>query len=273
MQIMKKALFILTFLLSIVVLSAQNNVYELGDITIINYGDGRLLFRENNESKTPLNGNHRIINGITSEYILSEFKDGMYNGKYQLFRYNKLTEEGEYKEGWKNGLYKEYYSEGKLKKETPYTDGKLNGVVKNYYTDGNLEKEKEYKMSIEDGIETRYDYKTREKTIDRRYKDGKLDGFQRAIIISNTGNYTQISYYEKGNPIGKFSEIYLDGTIKTLGSYNSFSNKDGEWIIRNPFENKGKKQIYSDGKLIKEEDIKNFEKFQKKQKLQIIGVN
>lgn len=62
--------------------AAQETVYQVSEVSVINYGDGRLLFRQFNEKKDPLNGQHRIIDGYRSEYVLAEFKDGMYNGSY-----------------------------------------------------------------------------------------------------------------------------------------------------------------------------------------------
>ena len=63
--------------------------YQIEKVSVINYGDGRLLFRTNDEKEEPLNGKHRIIDGYHSEYVLAEFKDGMYHGDYQHFKYNK----------------------------------------------------------------------------------------------------------------------------------------------------------------------------------------
>lgn len=87
-------------------------VYQVDELSVINYGDGRLLFRQYDKDNTPLNGSHRIIDGYRSEYILAEFKDGMYNGDYKYFKNNRLKEEETYKEGRKDGVYKEYYSDG-----------------------------------------------------------------------------------------------------------------------------------------------------------------
>ena len=43
--------------------AAQEKIHQVDEITVINYGDGRLLFREANPDKTPLQGEHRIIDG------------------------------------------------------------------------------------------------------------------------------------------------------------------------------------------------------------------
>ena len=249
---------------------AQEKVYQVDELSVINYGDGRLLFRQYDKDNTPLNGSHRIIDGYRSEYILAEFKDGMYNGDYKYFKNNRLKEEGTYKEGRKDGVYKEYYSDGvALKKEAPSKEGKLNGIVKTYYTNGKLETEKGYAMSIEDGVERDYDYESGEITTNRNYKNGVLHGSQIAHYGSNIGDFIQRVTYENGKMTGSFSEIFTDGTIKKTGKYNKDGEKDGEWLERDDFPNdkgkfSGKRTLYKDGEIIKEEIIKDFVKFQQK---------
>ena len=243
---------------------------QVDELSVINYGDGRLLFRQYDKDNTPLNGSHRIIDGYRSEYILAEFKDGMYNGDYKYFKNNRLKEEGTYKEGRKDGVYKEYYSDGvALKKEAPFKEGKLNGIVKTYYTNGKLETEKGYAMSIEDGVERDYDYESGEITTNRNYKNGVLHGSQIAHYGSNIGDFIQRVTYENGKMTGSFSEIFTDGTIKKTGKYNKDGEKDGEWLERDDFPNdkgkfSGKRTLYKDGEIIKEEIIKDFVKFQQK---------
>lgn len=113
---MKKQLFILLFFGAMAqILPAQEAVYQVDEITVINYGDGRLLFRKQGESKEPLGGVHRIIDGYHSEYLIAGFKNGMYDGKYQHFKRNNLWEESTYKDGRLHGVWKEYYSDGKVK--------------------------------------------------------------------------------------------------------------------------------------------------------------
>lgn len=268
---MKKLFLALLLSVSFSLAEAQESIYQVDEVSVINYGDGRLLFRRINEDKTPLNGENRIIDGYRSEYILSGFKNGMYDGKYQYFKNNKLKEEGIYKDGRKDGLYKEYYSDGvKVKKETPYKEGKLNGVVKSYYTNGKLEKEKGYAMSVEDGVERLYDYESGKMTTDKNYKSGKLHGKQRFLTVSNIGNFITNATYEEGRLTGDYSVMFTDGTIKEKGTYNKNGRKEGEWLVRNSFrtENKdkfaGKRIVYKDGEVVSEEDISNFQKYEKK---------
>ena len=51
-----------------------------------------------------------IIDGYHSAYILASFKDGFYDGKYEEHLDNILINEGVYKDGRKNGLFKIYLS-------------------------------------------------------------------------------------------------------------------------------------------------------------------
>ena len=57
-------------------MAAQEKVYQIDEVSVINYGDGRLLFRQLNDDKTPLQGEHRIIDGYHSEYLLATLKTG-----------------------------------------------------------------------------------------------------------------------------------------------------------------------------------------------------
>ena len=55
--------------------------FSVGEITVINVGDGRLLFRAR-EDNAPLQGEHRIIDGRQTEYTLAQFKDGKQTRHY-----------------------------------------------------------------------------------------------------------------------------------------------------------------------------------------------
>ena len=49
--------------------------YKIDQVSVVNVGDGRLLFQELKTEKA-LNGEHRIIDGYHSAYVLASFKDG-----------------------------------------------------------------------------------------------------------------------------------------------------------------------------------------------------
>lgn len=266
---MKRLIISLLFGLMTLMGLAQEIVYQIDDVSVINYGDGRLLFRQFNEQKTPLNGQHRIIDGYHSECIVAEFTDGMYNGAFQHLKNNKLKEDGTYKEGRKNGIFKEYNYDGvSVKKETPYKDGKLNGIVTTYYTNGKPDKEKEYAMSVEHGIDRSYDYQTGNVS-ERNYKDGRQHGSQVIYYSSNIGDFVERSTYDNGKKVGYYSETFTDGTIKKQGQYNSEGKKYGKWLERDSFSAKdndkfsGRLIIYKNDEIVELEIIKDFAKFQR----------
>lgn len=230
-QTMKRAFFTFLAAISLLVATAQEKVYEIGEVGVINYGDGRKLFRQKNDEQTPLQGQHRLIDGYHSEYILASFKDGMYDGKYQHFKREALIEEANYKEGRLDGIRKEFYGDGEsLKSETTFVNGKLNGVRKTYSQNGKVETEKEYKMGIEDGFDKRYHYETGELTLDTYYKEGKPYGTWVEHMMSNVGDFTRTSSYKNGLMDGKYSEIWATGKPRKVGYYKE-GKKDGVWTI------------------------------------------
>lgn len=220
---MKKIMLLLLFGVMVLTSTAQEKVYQIEEITVINYGDGRMLFRLNNEEKLPLNGSHRLIDGYRSEYILADFKDGMYHGNYQHFKENKLLEECRYKEGNRDGLYKRYYGDGEtVQSERTYIGGKVDGVSRTYHSNGKVETEKVYKLGIEDGYDRRYG-SDGTLTLDECYKDGKRDGKWTEHLSGNVGDVTRISFYKNGLPDGQWSETWKDGKPRSKSSY-----KDGK---------------------------------------------
>ena len=57
----------------------------------------------------------------------AEFKEGMFDGKYQEYSHNALRREGSYKEGRKNGLFREYVG-GALTQEYTFRNDTLDGA-------------------------------------------------------------------------------------------------------------------------------------------------
>ena len=230
----------LAAIFNVVPASAQNEI-KIENITAVNVGDGRILFREL-ENETPLNGQHRLIHGLRSEYIEAGFTDGFYNGSYEHHKNNVLVEKGTYKNGIKHGVFTEYYSDGTtVKEETPITDGKVDGVVKSFYTDGSLEQEKGYKAGKEHGPERYREHGAEKPSIDRNFFEGVPDGRQYAEISSNGGDYIEVRQFDKGTPTGEFLQTWAEsGDVKKRGSYKN-GGMDGVWV-----------EIRRDGKIVSE---------------------
>ena len=200
--------------------------YPIDCVTAINMGDGRILHRDLKTEK-PLNGDHRIIDGYHSAYIQADFKDGLYNGKYAKYEYNKLKCEGTYKEGWKDGTFRTFYDSGKIKEEKSYREGKLDGPHRTYYTDGKVEMEKNYRKGKQEGKEVYYEW---DGTLRREhnYRNGVQVGKQYSFI-KGTHEYYETSYYnDQGLLNGDFIQMFTFGQPYTTGHYTN-GQKDGVW--------------------------------------------
>lgn len=200
--------------------------YPIDRISVINMGDGRFLHRDL-ENQKPIDGEHRIIDGYHSAYILADFKDGLYNGKYAEYEYNKLKCEGKYQEGWKNGTFKMYDSEGRVKEEKSYRNGKLDGPHRMYYTDGKIQMEKNYREGKQDGKELYYEW---DGTLRREhhYRNGKQVGKQYSFL-KGTYELKETCYYnEDGLLDGDFVQMYTFGQPRVTGHYAN-GKKDGVW--------------------------------------------
>ena len=159
---MKTNLLITTIAICMISVSSYaQKEYQIEKVSVINYGDGRLLFRTNDDKEEPLNGKHRIIDGYHSEYILAEFKDGMYHGEYQHFKRSNLLEFAIYKEGRRHGVTKRYFADGEtVENESYFKEGKPDGIFKTYHHTGKLISEKGYKDGLEHGIDRAYNAET-----------------------------------------------------------------------------------------------------------------
>ena len=161
--------------------------------------NGRLISVENYE-KGLKNGQtilYNFVHNVLAEEKI-DYKNGMINGKHQLFGPNgKLILIEEYKadklEGtreifFSNGapssreLYKNgklegprqlYYENGQLLYEEYYVDGKLHGQRKGYFADGALYLQENYVNGLLEGKRVLF-HKNGQINIQENYKEGKL---------------------------------------------------------------------------------------------------
>jgi antitoxin component YwqK of YwqJK toxin-antitoxin module len=209
-------------------LPTQSRETLMSDIEIVNLGDGKYFVRTR-QGQQALNGEYKIIDGVHSAYVQMSFKEGLYDGKYQLFVNTRIKEEGFYIDGFKEKLFKEYFSDGTtLKSETPYTRGKINGLVRAYFNNGKIEQEKGYKDGIEHGIEKRYNFDTGACETSCQYQNGKLQG-EEVRQMTGTNNYSETKNYEKGILHGAYSCTFLNGKPYKKGAYIE-GKKTGQWI-------------------------------------------
>ena len=161
--------------------------------------------------------NYKIFSG---KYIIFSSKDKNI-GKEYIRKGDILFYEGEYLNGKKNGLGKEYYEDGCLKFEGEYIKGKKEEKGIEYYNEGKIEFDGEYKN-------------------DRKYNGQIYDRLTETFreIKNGTGYIQELNEYGEikfeGECIntkrnGKGKEYYYDGNLKFEGEYlNDEKNGKGK---------------------------------------------
>lgn len=160
-------------------------------------------------------------------------------------------------ENQKDGLWLEFYDDGKFRKEENYSNGLLDGYVREYDRNGNIKLVLYYKegrlidnnnVSNADSetmpvdIRNIYDkngnllesgpYKNNIPVgLHRFYKEGKIVN---SVIYDNNGKkMSEGIVNEKGERVGTWKNFYPDGKLQSEGNY--FSNsRNGQWKFYYP---------------------------------------
>jgi antitoxin component YwqK of YwqJK toxin-antitoxin module len=207
---------------------AQEEGVKIQWVERIPMGDGTMVYRYVTGDKKHLEGECRLAVN-EREYIVADFKDGLPDGKWETYRYNKLYEKRSYKKGKIDGNVTTYGSDGKtVIAESTSSSGKRNGRYATYYSNGTLSKEQEFKEGKEHGYLRTYDQDGSSKW-DCYYEDGKMHGQQTQLFFSNVGNYVKTSNYEHGVLVGDYAEYYEKGALKEKGQYDKNGKKTGVW--------------------------------------------
>jgi len=120
-------------------------------------------------------------------------------GRGEVYKLNTKIKifEGQYLNGERNGLGKEYYDNGKLKFEGEYLKGKRNGKGKEFYDNDKLEFEKEYfidkrkRRGYEENLSVNnLEFKEEENSL----KSIEFDEYCNYIIKSNSYSKGDIEY-------------------------------------------------------------------------------
>jgi antitoxin component YwqK of YwqJK toxin-antitoxin module len=226
-------------------LFAQSEI-QLKDIECYNLGDGRYYCRYM-VSEKPVQGNARIIDGRTTQYIDATFSDGIPHGSWKTYRYNKLVEEFNYNNGILDGVSKKYYPDGSVKEVRNYANGKPHGKFTDYNAKGRVEREINFKNGKQDGPEIMYDSegKVRSRT---NYTAGKTTGAK----VQEFDDYTLTANYDgNGELDGKYSEIFNNGNVKRKGKY-IHGKKEGVWETGRKDGKKMTTEEYEAGDKVKE---------------------
>ncbi len=207
-------------------MKAQDEI-QIRSVEMIPMGDGTNTYRDF-ATKKHLEGAHRIIFD-DSEYVVANFKNGLPDGSWEKYRYNKLKEKSTYLDGRLTGTKIEYFSDGvTVFKEFHLKNGKLDGRLVEYYTDGQICKDEMYKEGVEHGAQKKFD-QTGKLTSDRFFQNGKAEGKQMIIWSSNIGDFITYSNCVNGLRHGEYVETFLSGSIRKKGVYKN-GEEDGVWI-------------------------------------------
>ena len=100
------------------------------------------------------------------------------NGKHtEYYDDGQKKEEGNYKDGEKQGLWTTWYENGQKKAEINYKDGKLNGLSTDWYENGQERSEGNYKDGEANGLMTGW-HPNGQKWKEISLKDGKPHGLE-----------------------------------------------------------------------------------------------
>ncbi len=147
-------------------------------------------------------------------YRKAEKNGELYHGKYeQYFKNGKISQEGIYENGYRTGIWKYYFFDGKIYLILEYKTSPVNEKIF-------------YPNSI---------YGNENGNYKRFYPDGQLE---------EEGTYLAGKYH------GKRIQYYRNGNIRMIGYYNQ-GIKKGEWIIFNSAKKVIRKEIYKNNQLIK----------------------
>ncbi|MFC2111846.1 toxin-antitoxin system YwqK family antitoxin [Bacteroidota bacterium] len=185
--------------------------------------------------------------GISREYnsegtiqSLKYFHDGYLTDKEEI---NRLDQNG-----YKQGVWKEFYPDRKLKTERSYRDNVLDGLYKEFNEKGNLVMVMKYEkgqvvaenISDEESIEIRNEYDDRNRLvksgpfrqnipvgIHREYdQDGKITN---ARTYDNIGRMIAEGLVdEEGKKQGRWMDYYPEGEKKSEGLYTN-NYRTGKW--------------------------------------------
>lgn len=188
------------------------------------------------DSRKPLQGEWRIKRELDEETV--SFSNGLMTGKYRCYRDGVLREVGAYDQGKRNGVFTEYYQDGKtVSKITPMKKGKIEGCVKTYFRDGRLDLEKEYRQSVENGFEKRYDSQNGTQILEIRWVNGKKDGVEWKLTKQGDGIESKVTRtYRMGMAHGAYKEEVLRNGKPILvveGQYTD-GERSGVWKEYDP---------------------------------------
>ncbi len=179
-----------------------------------------------------LESRYAKMNGMTLMDRLQQFNDG-----------NAAKLEERYESDL--ALYTSYWDNGQKKNEGNYKDGKKEGKWTGWHHDGSKNTEENYKKGKKDGFCFLY-HENGEILFEDHYIDGKKQGVQRHY--SENGQITLESTCKDDKEVGKLNFWYENGQKELEGNYKD-GRKDGKWT-----------DWHENGQIHEEQNWKDHEK-------------
>jgi antitoxin component YwqK of YwqJK toxin-antitoxin module len=226
--------------------------------------------------------------GLTKEYnqdgviqSLIYLHNGYITDREQINRYDR--------KGIKQGVWKEFYGDGKLKNERIYKDGRLNGLYKEFNDNGNLILVLKYvddqliaeDIEEDEGVEIRNEYDDQNILVKSgAYKQNIPIGIHRSYnpageVIASTiyNDYGEVVSEgivdNEGKRRGLWKDFFATGELKAEGQYDNnfrmgnwkFFNKNAQ-VEQTGDYSRGRvhglwRWYYEDGSLLREEQFYN----------------
>jgi len=160
---------------------------------------------------------------------------------------------GEFRNGYKNGTFTEYYVTGKRKTEVNYTMGIKDGVETEWYENGQKSKEVKIIKGLPNGLLREWHFdgglKTETNFLNGKIIDGEYSILDEKGVIIESKSYKNNLIIEKKYRNGKYEQFYETGDLKYECYLNEHGNQDGAFTEYWQIGSKKEEGIYNNGKL------------------------
>lgn len=171
---------------------------------------------------------------VISEGIIDE--EGNREGVWKEYYPNgKIRAIGNYLNNQRSSKWTFYYQNGKIEQTGEYLRGRINGIWTWFYEDGTVSREESYFNGKEDGIMVEYSQEGKIIT-----KGDYVEGEKEGKWYYRVGDHIEVGTYITGLRDGVWRYFYNDSTLKFEGDYLQ-GNSDG------------KHKLYYENGVIKEE--------------------
>lgn len=179
---------------------------------------------------------YTIIGQFPEDTVKTYFKDGSLKELYVL------------KAGVKNGVYQQYFANGKLSVTMNYVNGKGDGEYISYFVDGTLEDKFSLKEGKINGKRTRY-YVNGQLRSEANYVNDLYEGEMKTYYIN--GKVEDLSTYKKGKMVGKYETFYSNGQISSSTTLDESGKENGTGTFYDIDGKKYHEYEYSKGEISK----------------------